>query len=78
MSVLNFPYMLYYRLMSTTTTNIYEVPYNGQIMYESQGGGFSKGGLGGLTTDGKSIFGQFVNWFGKNIRINTTPTWDGP
>ena len=77
-SVLNFPYMLYYRLMSTTTTNIYEVPYNGQIMYESQGGGFSKGGLGGLTTDGKSIFGQFVNWFGKNIRINTTPTWDGP
>ena len=76
--VLKFPYMLYYRLMSTTTTNIYNIPYNGQVLYESQGGGFSKGGLGGLTTDGKSIFGQFVNWFGKNIRINTTPTWDGP
>ena len=76
--VMKFPYMLYYRLMSTTTTNIYNIPYNGSVLYESQGGGFSKGGLGGLTADGKSIFGQFVNWFGKNIRINTTPTWDGP
>ena len=76
--VLKFPYMLYYRLMSATSTNIYNVPYNGNVLYESNGGGFSKGGLGGLTTNGSSIFGQFVNWFGKNIRINTTPTWDGP
>ena len=77
-SILKMPYMFYYRLMSATSTNIYEVPYNGKMILESQGGGFSKSGLGDLSTSENTFLGTMINWFGKNIRTNITPTWDGP
>ena len=31
--VMAIPFALYYRMISATTTNIYELPYNGKIMY---------------------------------------------
>lgn len=77
-SILKIPYMFYYRLMSATSTNIYEVPYNGKMILESQGGGFNKSGLGDLSTSENTFLGTMINWFGKNIRTNITPTWDGP
>ena len=77
-SILKMPYMFYYRLMSATSTNIYEVPYNGKMILESQGGGFSKSGLGDMSTSENTFLGTMINWFGKNIRTNITPTWDGP
>ena len=77
-SILKIPYIFYYRLMSATSTNVYEVPYNGKMILESQGGGFSKSGLGDLSTSENTFLGTMINWFGKNIRTNITPTWDGP
>lgn len=76
--ILKFPYAIYYRLISSTSINIYELPYNGKILWESSGGGFGDGKFGGLSMGQEGIVGQLVNWFGKNITINTTPTWDGP
>ena len=61
-SILKMPYMFYYRLMSATSTNIYEVPYNGTMILESQGGGFSKSGLGDMSTSENTFLGTMINW----------------
>jgi len=77
--VLKIPYLLYYGILSSTSTNIYEIPYSGQVLYESSGsnGWKSHNLLEGFETGGKSMLGVLANWVGKNIRVNTTPTWDG-
>ena len=75
--IMSIPYTLYYRMISSTTTNIYELPYNGKILYQSDGTqGWNKdNGLGGFKTDGNSLAGQVLNFLGGNIKVNTTPTW---
>lgn len=77
--VLRIPYLLYYRMMSATTQNIYELPYNGTVLYESNGGGYNTNRhlLNGLDGSESGILGTLRNFVGKNIKINTTPTWDG-
>ena len=75
--IMRIPFALYYRMISATTTNIYELPYNGKILYQSDGTqGWNKdNGLGGISTGGNSIVGQVLNYLGGNIKVNTTPTW---
>ena len=77
--IMKIPYLLYYRLIAATSTNIYEIPYSGKFIDSSNGneGWNTKRGLAGLTTSENSFLGSIVNYFGKNIRINTSPTWDG-
>ena len=76
--ILKIPYLLYYKLMSTFTTNIYEVPFTGKTILVSDGtSGWSDTGLKGVNTSGSGIFSDLLNFFGKNIRISTTPIWDG-
>lgn len=76
--VLRIPYIFYYRIISATSTCMYEIPYNGKILYETYAEGWNKKrGLDGLTTSTNTMLGQMVNFFGSNIRVNTTPTWDG-
>lgn len=77
-AIIKFPYALYYNIIATTSTNIYEIPFSGKTIYASQGGGFSKSAAFGLDTKGDSLLGTAINWFGKNIRMNINPTWDGP
>lgn len=75
--VMRIPYMLYYKMLSSTTINIFEIPYNGKILYQSNGTiGWNKdNGIGGLNTAGDSVAGQIFNYIGGNIKVNTTPTW---
>ena len=76
--ILKIPYLLYYRMMSTFTTNIYEVPFTGKSIITSDGTtGWSDYGLKNMNTTGSGIFSELLNFFGKNIRISTTPIWDG-
>lgn len=77
--IMKIPYLLYYRLIAATSTNIYEIPYSGKFIDSSNGteGWNTKRGLAGLVTSEDSFLGSIINYFGKNIRINTSPTWDG-
>ncbi len=31
--IMTIPFALYYRMISATTTNVYELPYNGKVLY---------------------------------------------
>ena len=75
--VLKFPYLMYYLFLSSTTTNIYELPYSGKSILSSDGSqGWNKNGINSLFTEGKTgLAGKLLNFVGKNIRLNTTPTW---
>ena len=80
-SILTLPFLLYYRFLSTTTTNIYEVPYSGKSILKSDGStgwdqtnnNFSAGYNGDYQA--QSILGRLISYLGKNIKINTTPMW---
>ena len=76
--VLKFPYMMYYLFLSSTTTNIYELPYSGKSIMSSDGSqGWNKNGIDSLVSEGKNggLVSKLLNFVGKNIRLNTTPTW---
>lgn len=75
--VMKIPFALYYRMISATTTNVYVLPYNGKILYQSDGTqGWNKdNGIGGMNTGGNSMLGQVFNYLAGNIKVNTTPTW---
>lgn len=77
--VIKIPYILYYKMLSSTTTNIYEIPYSGTMMYESDGkdGWASKHLLDGFGATGLANMGGLTSYIGKNVKVNTTPTWDG-
>lgn len=85
--VMTFPYILYYRLQSCTTTNIYEIPSipsNKQILESNGSAGWTSGGdswsNGGFRVT--NIFnaipgvGQLANMLLGNIGINYMPWWD--
>lgn len=76
--ILYFPYMIYYRLQTSVTTNIYEIPAlpSNNVMYSSDGtGGWPYAGFGRLsqipgieTLDKLGLF--------SNIGINWMPWWN--
>ena len=77
--VLNYPYALYYNLIGSTTTNIYELPCdytelqrsinaNGWEYNENDGMGF-----GGIGSSG--ILGKALNFLGSNFSIKLQPRW---
>lgn len=77
--VLNYPYALYYNLIGSTTTNIYELPCNytdlqrninanGWEYNEDDGMGF-----GSIGTSG--IIGKALNFLGSNFSIKLQPRW---
>lgn len=77
--VFNIPFILYYELMSSKTTGFYLLPYSGKLVDSSNGtvGWNTQHGFNGLNTSQFSMIGTAINFFGKNIKLNTTPTWDG-
>jgi len=76
--------MIYYRLQSCTTTNIYEVPYIKQDkrLYSSDGAaGWNADENSGWRFSPKSIqnlpiFGPMLGKMFGNIGISWTPWWD--
>lgn len=77
--VLNYPYALYYNLIGSTTTNIYEFPCNytelqrninanGWEYNENDGMGFGDIGSSG-------ILGKALNFLGSNFSIKLQPRW---
>lgn len=86
--IMDFPFMMYYRLQSCTTTNIYELPYVGEQLWSSNGhegwGGremYLKQ-LIGEGNNGKSMAGKVLDMIGgfgdfvDRVRINYMPKWD--
>ena len=76
-AMLKFPYMMYYKFISSTTTNIYEIPYSGRGVLKSDGttGWDTTKGYAFAGTSGESLLGKLLNFVGKNVAINTTPMW---
>ena len=87
--LMDFPFMMYYRLQSCTTLNIYELPYSGQDLWSSDGNqGWQNASMGlkDLTGGGdgaggmmSKIANMFVGGLGDLInraKINYMPKWD--
>lgn len=85
--LIDFPFMMYYRLQSCTTLNVYELPYIGDQMYSSDGSGGWKDASMALKDmtgggDGGGMLGKVINMvtgFGDLInraKINYMPKWD--
>ena len=77
-SILNFPYSMYYRFMTTTTTNIYELPYisSGNQMIESDGAAGWGAGKVDIPLDGEGLLGSIAKTLFGNIRVNYISPWD--
>jgi hypothetical protein len=73
------PFMLYYQICTTKNLSLYTVPYSGKMVDASSGsaGWNTAHGFAGMNTSNNSILGTLINFFGKNIKFNTTPMWDG-
>ena len=87
--VMKFPYILYYRLQSCVTTNIYEVPAvtSDKTIMKSGGGmkGWTDGGsdlmsIGGFRLSGLlgkiPVIGSLANMILGNVGINYMPWWN--
>ena len=81
--IIDFPYMLYYRLQSCTTTGIYEVPFINQdkLMYNSDGAPGWNTADSGWRFLPKSLqslpgIGQLLGKMFGNIGISWMPWWD--
>lgn len=76
--LLKIPYTIWYGLQSTTTTNIYEVPFinENKSLYSSNGAagwqGSNTGFTASLVNAAKSIMGTIL----PSIGISFTPWWD--
>lgn len=76
--LLKIPYTIYYGLQSTTTNNIYEVPFinESKSFYSSNGAagwqGSNTGFTASLVNAAKSIIGSII----PNIGISFSPWWD--
>ena len=77
--VLNYPYSLYYNLIGSTTTNIYEFPCNYtelQRNINANGWEYNEGdGMGFGDIGGSSILGKALNFLGSNFSIKLQPRW---
>ena len=85
--LVSFPYAMYYKLQSYTTTNIYEIPamMSDKTLYSSTGKQGWEGGKGvGLATffDKDSflrkipILGKIVENIVSNVKVSWMPLWD--
>ena len=87
--LLEFPFLMYYRLQSCTTLNVYELPYVNDQIYSSDGSGGWKDADFGLADLSKNAGGdnggmmskifEMVTGIGdfvKRVRINYMPKWD--
>lgn len=76
--ILNFPYLLYYRMQSCVTTNIYELPgqCDNNLLYSSDGSpgwnGTSKFELINMLFKQNGILNSLLG----NIRVHFLPWWD--
>lgn len=77
--ILNIPFVMYYQMMSAKTTGFYILPYSGKVVDMSNGseGWNRQHGFTGVETSENTLVGTLLNFIGKNIKFNTTPTWDG-
>lgn len=77
--ILNWPYGLYYNLIGSTTTNIYELPCNyTELRREINANGWEyqdddSFGFGSIGTS--SIIGKVMNFLGSNFSIKLQPRW---
>lgn len=81
--IVNFPYMLYYRLQSCTTTGIYELPFINQdkLMYSSDGApGWNTADSGfrflPKSLQSMPLIGSLLGKMFGNIGISWMPWWD--
>lgn len=76
--VMNLPFIMYYQIMTSRTNSKYVLPYSGKIVDASNGqNGWNPFNATGYSTSSESILGPVINFFGKHIKFNTTPVWDG-
>ena len=73
--LIDFAYMLYYRLLDTTTTNNYILPFNSQELLKGNGNvGWDDNSFGGGTLGHLGFLGDFLS---KGINLTVTPIWYG-
>jgi len=79
LSIVKVPHILYYQMISSLSLNIFELPFSGEFVREANGhGGWNIGkGLKGIGGAGSGLFSKFISFFGDNIKVSMTPTWDG-
>ena len=71
--MLDLPFMIYYRLQSCTTTNVYELPFRPETVFDVKGSaGWGKGEI--RFTDNKildkiGIVGKTINSMLSNVGI---------
>ena len=77
--ILKVPFVMYYQMMSAKTTGFYTLPYSGKVVDMSNGseGWNTQHGFAGVGTSENTLVGTLLNFIGKNIKFNTTPTSDG-
>lgn len=76
-SILNLPYVMYYRFLSSATTNIYELPcqLEGNTLYSSNGNaGWDSGSIDLLVGPLKG--NEFLKTLLGNVRMHYLRTWD--
>lgn len=73
--LIDFAYMLYYRLLDTTTTNNYVLPFNSQELLKGNGDvGWDDNSFGGGALGHLGFLGDFLS---KGINLTVTPIWQG-
>lgn len=85
--IMNFPFLLYYRLYSCTTLNVYELPYVGDQLWSTEGkDGWENEAMQlskGSGKDNDSMLGKVLSMVGpgfgdlmRRIKIDHMPRWD--
>ena len=80
LSIIKVPHILYYQMISSLSLNTFELPFSGDFVREASGhGGWNRGrGIQGIGADGGgSWFSKAIGYFGDNIKVSMTPTWNG-
>lgn len=75
-ALIDFVYSLYYEMVSTTSTNMYTLPFNVQdnVMKGNGTDGWDSFSVNGSFMD---HMGALTGFLGKGISIYTTPIWQG-
>ena len=73
---IDFVYSLYYRLLTTTTTNIYTLPYSANNVLKGNGfEGFNTGF--DMTSSLQNSDSKILNFISPSFTLTTTPMWQG-
>ena len=75
-ALIDFVYALYYEMVSTTSTNMYTLPFNVQdnVMKGNGADGWDSFSMNGAFME---HMGALTGFLGKGISIYTTPVWQG-